>query len=228
MRKIWLWVCVMILLSGILPAAANPIYIPPEEGDIVNDYIDVEIFMTAGENGWVTGWRSESDDMVISDPLIPIPNGTEVVVNWLACKYGTDDCWAFPISMRLPWEDEFERDNFQIYNFRFLSMEELVPAYDSVDFIEEHEEEILPFDEDFDFCALLPFAVWNYPDSLTKLKTIDNTFFPHDKCPSEPDYYIEYRAADRVYIDEEGVRWVTFEWDGNFGKGWVNIGPAAE
>ena len=80
----------------------------------------------------------------------------------------------------------------------------------------------------FDFCSILPFPVWNYPNSIMKLKTIDSSFSAFSRCPLDAEYYREYRAADRVFIDEDGDRWVTFEWEGNFGKGWVNIGPAAE
>ena len=126
MRKLWLWVFVMIFLSGILPAAANPIYIPPEKGDVYRKDIDVGVYIAAGENGWVTGWEWDLQKAYAYDPVVPIPNGTEFVVNSLVCLYGMDSCWADPLSMRLPWETDFEYSGFKDYNFTLLSMEELV------------------------------------------------------------------------------------------------------
>lgn len=228
MKKSCFWVWILILLFGILPAAANPIYVPPKEGDVYRKHIDVGIFAVAAEEGSVTGWKWDLQKVYISEQAKPIPNGTEVVVDSLVCLYGMDSCWADPLSMRLPWENDFGYSGFKDYDFTVIPMEELVPVYDSADFIEQHEAEILPFDENFDFCAFLPFVVRSYPNSLINLKTIDSSFSAFKRCPLDEDYYRKYYAADRVYIDENGSRWVTFEWEGNFGKGWVNIGAAAE
>ncbi len=226
MRKIQLIVCVMILLSVVLPAAANPIFIdePLDKYDIRSEHRDIQIYAAAGENGQIAAY----EDIPPAEPLNYFPNGTEFILRYFKCI--EDECWAVVNNVCFPGEDEFHRYYGKFDMNRYISANDLIPAYDFDAFIEQHSDEILPFEESIDFCSLVPFDLWKYPNSGSKLTFFDSSNYSiFTKCEEEQKLRERYHV-DRVYIDEDGDRWITFDDNTMFGigSGWVNIGPGAD
>lgn len=224
MKKVCYLACVMMCFLIVLPAAANPIliYEPTKEFEVRGKGTELDTFIAGGKNGWVSAF----DSLPENEPIDFFPNGTEFLIDYYKCI--KDDCWASVERVCFPWENEFHL-YLDYFTDRYISAEDLVPAYDSEAFIEQHGDEIQPFEEDVDICSMMPFDLWKYPNSNLKLTVFDDSFLPFSvNCEDHQEIRERYHV-DRVYTDETGDRWITFE-DGLYrrGRGWVNIGLAAE
>ena len=217
MNKVLFLVFVLAWLPAVLPASANPIIVTPPEFDVRYHKTDEHIFIAASESGWVRTF-SKVPNKPSSETF---PNGTEFLIYFYACI--EDECWAEVSKYCYPWQDEFRFPDS--YSDQYISVKDLVPAYESDDFFEEHLDEIQPFDEIIDFCSMVPFPVWKYPHSKVKLAVMDSSYsYRYEKCDPNMDFKSIYHV-DWVYIDENNDRWVTYGNRSEFG-GWVNIGPA--
>ncbi len=211
MKKTGLLCLVILVLITALPAAADLIWTPLDEYLSKCDYLDgPRSFIAAGEAGWV-----EAVDLPSSPSSArKFPNGTEFQISGF-CGEG-DEGWAVFQTYRNPWENEYLWPDEG-----FVPIKDIVPGYDAAVFEDIHRDELVPFTENFDFCAQETLEVRNTPDSPLVL---------YEKAPGKLDGCREgvdfrnYHRIESVYVDENGDRWVPIK--NVFGRpdGWTNIG----
>ena len=210
MRKIWFLLCVMVLLSGILPAAADVIWTPLDEYLSYCDYPqESRSYIAAGENGWVEAVDLPDDPSGIRK----FPNGTEFPVSAI-CGEG-DERYAWIQKYRNPWEDQYLWPDEC-----FIPMKDLVPGYDAGVFEEMHKEDLEPFTDDFDFCGQASLTVRMTPDS--PFVSYEITPGRMDGCREGVDFR-NYHRVESVYIDEDGDHWVPIKNVFSRPDGWINI-----
>ena len=222
MKKLLLFCLLLFVFAAVIPAAADSVWMPSDEyfygtwdpaSDTTCTNVDRRIFMAAGENGFVTAVRTPLD----RTPINSYPNGTEFIADFI-CGIG-DDQWGTIRSVRKPGEQTFTED----YTGKsgYISMNELVYAYDTYAFSELHSGSIYSFSETFNICEpYYPFAIWTYPDSGVQLNVVtDDTlnWFCHEY---QPEYFpIKF---DRVYYAEDGSHWLSVKMTKPYAYGWLH------
>lgn len=214
MKKVLIIFLLIILAAAVLPAAADVIWTPMDEYLSNCTYTDEMAFIVADPNGWVPVLDLPPDGKQIGI----LPNGTEIVTFTFCGPEGEQ--WSWLKERRLPG-----KDSFILNQEGFIPSGSLVPAYDTETFVSQHQEEILPFDGEYDFCGSVPFPIMKYPNAGVRIYEMDADHLKG--CTTGPDIKEKYHV-DRIYTDSEGNRWVTFDlpWGKSFEYGWVNIGPA--
>ena len=206
----------VVLLMSVLSAAADMVWAPMDDyfGSAGCDYIERNVFMAAGEDGYAVTVRSPID----RTPVMIYPNGTELIIDYM-CGTG-DDLWGVIHKFRLPGEDRFTE--VRSSDASYISSKDLIRSFDTDAFSELNSDRIEPFDpENFNPCAPHSFVIWSYPGSGVQMFEVTEGALSEYYCQYfSEDHYL--MTTDRIYSDENGVRWVEIELLKPFVRGWVN------
>ncbi len=218
-----LFCLLLILFAAVLPAAADSVWMPMDDffedtwkPESENTCVSLhrQMFMAAGESGFVTAVRTPLD----LTPVASYPNGTEFLVNFM-CGVGKDR-WGTIRAVRLPGETLFKED--YAGKSGYIPEKDLVQAFDADAFSELYADEISPYSQDdFNVCKPNPFAIWTYPGSGVQLDVITESILKYYCHDFDPEYFPI--RMDRIYTDPDGVRWVGVEAGRPLCRGWLNL-----
>lgn len=216
MKKITLFCLLFCLLATALSAAADAVWSPVDDyySSAVCKDLERRIFMAAGEDGYAAAVNDPAEGKTAA----VYPNGTEFIVEYL-CGTGAD-LWGAIHQVRLPGKNKFTE--IPAWEAVYISQKDLVRAFDTDAFAELHSDRIEPFDpDDFDPCAPHPFVIHSYPGSDVQLFEVTESALTNYYCfYFSEDHYL--MTTERIYTDDNGVRWLEIELMKPFVRGWLN------
>jgi len=216
MKNITFFCLLFCLLTTALSAAADGVWTPTDDYFSQTDCKELErnIFIAAGEDGYATAVNNPAKGKTAA----VYPNGTEFIVDYL-CGTG-DERWGTIHQIRLRGENKFTV--LPAWEAVYISQKDLVRAFDTDAFSELHSDRIKPFDpDDFDPCTPQSFVIYSYPGSEVQLLEVTEDALTEYYCfYFSEDHYL--MTTERIYTDENGVRWLEIELMKPFVRGWLN------
>ena len=231
MKKYMILSLFFILLAAAVSVSADSVWMPVDdffyetwqpESEATCEYQKRQIFMAAGQDGYVTAVRTPLDQV----PLANYPNGTEFMMNFI-CGIG-DNKWGTIRSYRLPGEKVFTED--YTGQSGYITAKDLVYAYDTYAFTGTNFNSIFGYTEPyFDPCRpMFPFVIWSYPNSGVQLDVVTEgtlDWFCHEYEPGSQYFPIK---ADRVYREADGTEWLSVILEKPYTYGWINMAHPME
>ena len=210
MKKLIMLAVVFILMAAFLPTLADSVWMPMDdyfmdtwnpESDNTCDYQERAYYLAAGENGYVTAMKTPLDQTRINS----YPNGTEFKIGFV-CGKGSSQ-WGAIEAVRLNGQTEFTED--WLGQSGYIAFSDLVRAYDSEAFSEDHQNEIRPFDESsYDFCSADEFVLWQAPNSGVQLEYVSADYIGYMCMEFDPSSDFRMFHLGGTYVDPAGNRWV--------------------
>ena len=210
-NNITAFLLLMILMTA-LPVSADLIWTEDTNG-LFDDCKNIGMMgvIAAGEKGWI-------------ESMFPFPdsgragiyaNGTEFIVDRICGSDGREWYNAVLVRYPQPGSPDYTGDAAG----ERIPADDVVRAYDGGVFLEDHAGEIREHNETFDLCGLVPFTVWQYPDSPGRLFDC----LTEDVCRigAESGTLV---PAGRRYLDADGDRWELLATSDPYHKfGWIDL-----
>lgn len=230
MKKTAVLAAVFCLLTVILPVLADSVWTPMDdyfmetwrsENDNTCKYQERTSYLAAGERGYVTAVKTPLDLTKVNS----YPNGTEFKIAFV-CGKG-DNLWGAVEAVRRTGQTDFTED--WSGESGYIAFSDLVRAYDSEAFWEEHQDEIEPFDgSGYDFCSAGEFVMWEAPNSGVQLEYVSEGYISYMCIDSDyPSEYKMYRFGG-TYLDPDGNRWVEVTLRKSTEHGWFCLDHMTE
>ena len=205
-----LFAVVFALLTAIMPVLADSVWTPMDdyfmdtwqpESDNTCEYQERAYYLAAGERGYVTAVKTPVDQTRVNT----YPNGTEFKIAFV-CGKG-ENLWGAVEAVRPNGKTEFAED-WQGQS-GYIAFGDLVRAYDSEAFSEDHQNEIQPFDESsYDFCSAGEFVLWQAPNSGVQVEYVSEDYLGFMCMDWEPESDYKMYHFGGTYVDPDGNRWV--------------------
>lgn len=209
-----LFLACFILLSAAISVSADMIWVPMDdffpEAYPSCHIADRAYFLAAGEHGYVSAVRSPLDPTVVGI----YPNGTVFIMPWV-CESG-GELWGAVQRVFEPGKDSFSgRPNDEDC---YVPLRDLVQAYDPEAFREDHAEELIRFEGEFDLCSTDGFMVWLSPGSGIPIEFVreEYTGYLCDPKSGSPFYH-----TGASYTDRNGDRWLEITGFMEEDYGWI-------
>ncbi len=232
MKKHIFLITVFILLSAVLSAMADSVWMPMDnyfmdtwkpESDNTCEHQQRPLYMAAGEKGYVTAVKTPLD----LTPVNTYPNGTEFKIAFV-CGKG-DSLYGAVEAVRLNGAVTFTED--WKGESGYIAFSDLVRAYDSDAFKEEHLKDLVSAGEDdFDFCSGKDFVLWQTPNSGVQIEYVSEDYIKYlcmDYDESIPPEHRMFRFG-AFYRDPDGNRWVEATLRQQWEHGWINLDQPVE
>ena len=222
MKKYLILIFAFLMLSVVLPAAADSVWMPMDdyfmdtwkpESDNTCESQERPYFLAAGENGYVTAVRTPLD----TTPINTYPNGTDFKITFV-CGKG-NNLWGTIEAVRKNGESSFTED--WKGESGYIAFNDLVRSYDYQAFIEDHVNELASFGkDDYDLCSSDEFILWQTPNSNVQIEEVSKDYISYMCMDFDPnsDYHMFNYGA--FYRDPEGKRWVEIELRRSWEHGW--------
>ena len=223
MRKYGIFCLIILILAVVLPAMADSVWMPMDDyfmdpwkpdSDNTCDFQERPYYLAAGEKGYVTAVKTPLDQTHINS----YPNGTEFKIAFV-CGSG-NNLWGAVEAVRTNGETVFKEDWQGTSGY--ISMSDLVRAYDSDAFVEDHRESVYAFDESaYDLCSSGEFVVWETPNSGVQMEYISQDYLSY-LCMEFNEEYKPFHFGG-FYYDLDGNRWVEVTLRRPSERGWINL-----
>ena len=210
MKKIFMLAAVFCLLTAVMPVLADAVWTPMDDyywelwqtnSDEACRFQDRAFYLAAGDRGYVTSVKTPLDQTRVNS----YPNGTEFKITFV-CGKG-DNLWGAVEAFRPEGEKEFIRDWQNPIGY--INFNDLVRAYDTYAFSEDHQDEIRPFDgSGYDYCSAGDFVVWQTPNSGVQVEYVYSDYV--DSLCTDQGLWSGYGmfTFGGIYVDPDGKRWV--------------------
>ena len=210
MKKLIMLAVLFCLLSGMMPVLADSVWTPmddyfmdtwkPESDNTCESQVR-PYYLAAGERGYVTAVKTPLDQTRVNS----YPNGTEFKIAFV-CGKGAS-LWGAVEAIRPNGQTDFTED--WRGESGYIAMSDLVRAYDSEAFSEDHREEIHPFDESsYDFCSAGEFVLWQAPNTGVQVEYVSADYVGYMCMDWDPSSEYKMFHLENIYVDPDGNRWV--------------------
>ena len=222
-----LFVIVFCLFTAVLPVMADSVWTPMDdyfmttwgpESDNTCKPLVRPYYLAAGEKGYAAAVKTPLDHTVLKT----YPNGTEFKIAFI-CGKG-DNLWGAVEAVRMSRETVFRED--WRGESGYIAFSDLVRAYDTEAFKEDHEKELASVGEDdFNICSSGGFVLWQTPNSGVQAEYINESYLSYLCMDFDESIRPENRLIhfDAFYRDPDGNRWAEVTLRRVTETGWINL-----
>lgn len=223
MRKTVFLLVLSVLLLCTVSVMADSVWSPTDdwffstwsaEGDPACKSIERNLYTVAGKLGFAKAMETP-----VSNSIVEVyPNGTDLQIAFI-CGVGNEK-WGTVRAVRNADEQTYTED--WEGKSGYIRMEDLEQTYDSISFIDDFSDELLPYkEEDFDPRNSEGFVIWVYPGSYARLFEGNQEFIDYMNFVYDGDY--SPYDMEWVYTDLDGGKWVSMYLHKPYTVGWVYV-----